>query len=80
MASKFLQFFFIILFQPILRGIEPFDGFVDSSFQPGLVGSIKFICRFLVGEGVYEGCISVRFKAILAVIRKAATPSSTEKS
>ena len=65
MASKFLLFFLYSLFQTFLRGIELFYGFVNSSFRSGLVSSIKFICRFLVGEGVYEGCTSVRFKAIL---------------
>ena len=59
MASKFLLFFFIAF------GItEPINGFVDSSFQPVLVSSIEFICRFLVGDSPLS-CMSIRFKAIL---------------
>ena len=60
MASKFLLFFFIAF----LRGTEPINGFVDSSFQPVLVSSIEFICRFLVGDSLVS-CMSIRFKAIL---------------
>ena len=70
MASKLL----IILFQTILRGTEPFDGFVDS-FQPELVSSIEFICRFRVDEGVYEGCS----RPFFVVIRATAASSSAEK-
>jgi NAD-specific glutamate dehydrogenase len=44
-----------------LRGIEPFDGLVDSSFQLRLVGKLKFVCQFLVAEGVAE-IVSIRFK------------------
>ena len=47
-----------------MRGIEPFDGLVDSSFQLRLVGRLKFVCLFLVAEGVAE-IVSGRFKTIL---------------
>ena len=44
------------------RGIEPFDIFVSSSFQLGLVCSGGFICKFLVGlreftKVVYAGFV-----------------------
>ena len=76
MASKLL-FFFIILFQTILRGTEPFDGFVDS-FQPGLVAALNSSAGFVL-DHCWWGSLRRLFKAILAVIRAIAASSSAEK-
>jgi hypothetical protein len=57
-------FLFVLLFRTFLRGIEQFDGIVDGTFQLGLVSSVEFICKFLVGEGVAE-VVRVRFEAVL---------------
>lgn len=59
----FLPIFFIILFWT-LRGFEPFDSLVHSSFLLGLVSSIEFFCKFLVGEEVTKN-ICVGFESIL---------------
>jgi hypothetical protein len=56
--------------------MEPFDGLVDSSFQLRLVGRLKFVCQFLVAEGVAE-IVSVR--PFFALIRAAAASSSAGK-
>jgi len=61
---KLLLFLFIFFFRAFLRGIEPFDGLVDSSFQLGLVSRFKFVCKFLVVEGVAE-VVSIRFETVL---------------